>query len=115
METLVIKQNKAKPFSHKDDEAILTAIKRNPGNFSAAFKIVAEQLDRTPDSIAGRWYGRLRIKVKASSPAVVDKSQRVQVVNVQEAESLRMEVLKDMLSKLTPEEKRRVVSYILEI
>lgn len=121
METLTIKRGYNKvnlPFSSKDDEVILSAVKRNPSSLSGAFKIAAEQLNRTADSISGRWYGKLKKAYahgKTNAPAVVDKGRYAPVVNLQGTESLRMEVLKDMLSKLTSDEKRSVVSYILEL
>lgn len=106
------------PFTSKDDAVILSYVNKNPESLSMGFRLAAEHLNRTADSISGRWYGKLKkgsSQGNTTTPAVIDKNRYAPTINIKGTESLRMEVLKDMLSKLTPDEKRSVVSYILEL
>lgn len=56
---------KSARYLKKEDDLIVKTITNNPGNISECCRVLAEKLDRTPESISMRWYF-LRKKTKKS-------------------------------------------------
>ena len=56
----LMKKGQINSFKSNRDELIYKTIEQYPGNLQKAFSIVAEELNKTPNSIASYWYKKLK-------------------------------------------------------
>lgn len=105
-------------YTEAEDQVILKHLSKNHTNFTYAFKEASRELKRrTPASCMIRWYAFLKngsaIVACASRTGAVTTNRRVTQFKKETADELRAEVLKKIILRLSREQKKQIVNFIL--
>lgn len=105
-------------WNQQNINLLITNVSNNPTNLSYAFKLTAEAIGKKPDAVNKYYYNNIRKKQAVMSIA----SKEGFTVNTKNTPikrdttiELRMEIMKDILSKMSPRERKEVVKIILQL
>jgi len=105
-------------YTTKDDQVIIDKISKYPTNIDFACTEAAAELGRSRGGVLQRYYSTL----KKGNPVTSLATTQGYVVNVKNTpiakdtgEDLRMEIMMDILKKMNRNQKKQVLSIILNI
>jgi hypothetical protein len=105
-------------YTQQEINTIINCVSKYPTNLKLAFTEASNLLDRRPETISGYYYYRLKKEQPIHSLA----TQNGYVVNVKntptpkdESHELRLSLVKDILKKMSRNEKKEVLSIILNL
>ena len=105
-------------YTQQEINTIINCVSKYPTNLSIAFKEASEIINRTEKGIIQCYYN----KIKKTTPVHSLATQNGYVVNVKntptpkdESHELRLSLVKDILKKMSRNEKKEVLSIILNL
>ena len=105
-------------WNQQNINLLIDNISRNPTNLNHAFNLTANEIGKSTWAVAKWYYNNLR----NSEPVVSLATKHGFSVNTKNTPiakdtsiELRMEIMKDILSKMSPKERKEVVKIILNL
>ena len=93
-------------------------ISKYPTNLNYAFELTANEIGKNKDAVAKWYYNNIRNKQAVMSIATkqgFSVNTKNSPIKKDTTIELRMEIMKDILSKMSPRERKEVVKLILQL
>lgn len=106
-------------WTQQEIDTLIANVSKYPTNLTFAFKEASKELDRGFKGVMQKYYS---LKKDNDTPMLSLATTKGYVVNTKNSPikketsiQLRMEIMKDILSKISPKERKEIVKIILEL
>lgn len=107
-----------KTWTQQNINLLIANVSNNPTNLSYAFELTANEIGKNKDTVSKWYYNNIR----KNQPVISLATSKGYLVNTKNTPipkdttiELRMEIMKDILSKMSPKERKEVVKIILNL
>ena len=105
-------------WTQQNINLLIDNVSKNPTNLGHAFQLTANTIGKSRDSVSKWYYNNIKNKRAVISIATkhgYSVNTKNSPIKHDTTIELRMEIMKDILSKMSPKERKEVVKIILQL